>query len=41
MAARSAHSIKFTEACLWEYALNPNPAHLAAARDVSERFAPI
>jgi hypothetical protein len=26
------HAIKFTEACLREYALNPNPVYLAAAR---------
>ena len=26
------HAIKFTEACLREYALNPSPAYLAAAR---------
>ncbi|HEY5338571.1 MAG TPA: hypothetical protein VIJ85_10225 [Rhizomicrobium sp.] len=26
------HAIKFTEACLREYALNPNPIYLAAAR---------
>jgi hypothetical protein len=37
VAAGGAHSIKFTEACLREYALNPNPVYLAAARDVSER----
>ena len=37
VAASGAHSIKFTEACLREYALNPNPVYLAAARDVSER----
>ena len=37
VAAGGAHSIKFTEACLREYALNPKPVYLAAARDVSER----
>jgi len=26
------HVIKFTEACLREYNLNPSPAYLAAAR---------
>ena len=41
VAARGAHSIKFTEACLREYALNPNPVYLAEARDVSERVGPI
>jgi hypothetical protein len=28
------HAIKFTEACLREYELNPSPAYLAAARHV-------
>ena len=37
VAAGGAHSIKFTEACLREYALNPNPVYLAAARDAAER----
>ena len=37
VAAGGAHSIKFTEACLREHALNPKPVYLAAARDVSER----
>jgi len=34
MAVETAddHAIKFTEACLREYALNPNPVYLAAAR---------
>ena len=41
VAAKGAHSIKFTEACLREYALNPSPVYLAAARDVSERVGPI
>ena len=41
LAANGAHSIKFTEACRREYALNPNPVYLAAARDVSERVGPI
>ncbi len=41
VAAGGAHSIKFTEACLREYALNPNPVYLAAARDVSERVGPV
>ena len=37
VAAGGAHSIKFTEVCLREYALNPNPVYLVAARYVSER----
>ena len=40
VAAGGAHSIKFTEACLREYALNPNPVYLAAARDAAERVGP-
>ena len=32
VAAGGAHSIKFTEACLREYDLNPNPVYLAAAQ---------
>jgi questin oxidase-like protein len=36
MAVRNGdeHAIKFTEACLREYAVNPSPAYLAAARHV-------
>ena len=41
VAAGGAHSIKFTEACLREYALNPNPVYLIAARDATERMGPI
>ncbi len=41
VAAGGAHSIKFTEACLREYALNPNPVYLVAARDAPERVGPI
>lgn len=41
VAAGGAHSIKFTEACLREYALNPNPVYLAAARDAAERVGPV
>jgi len=41
VAANGAHSIKFTEACRREHALNPNPVYLAAARDVSERVGAI
>jgi len=37
VAAGGAHTIKFTEACLREYALNPKPVYLVAARDVAER----
>ena len=40
VAAGGAHSIKFTEACLREYALNSNPVYLMAAKDVSERVGP-
>lgn len=40
VAAGGAHSIKFTEACLREYSLNPNPVYLLAARDVAERVGP-
>ena len=31
------HSIKFTEVCLREYAANPNPLYLIAARHAAER----
>ena len=41
VAAGGAHSIKFTEACLREFALNPNPVYLVAARDAAERVGPI
>ena len=41
VAAGGAHSIKFTEACLREYALNPNPVYLVAAKDVAERVGPV
>jgi len=37
VAAGGAHTIKFTEACLREYALNPKPVYLVAARDAAER----
>jgi hypothetical protein len=37
IAARGAHTIKFTEACLREYAINPHPVYLVAARDIAER----
>jgi len=41
VTAGGAHSIKFTEACLREYALNPSPVYLVAARDVPDRVGPI
>lgn len=41
VAAGGAHTIKFTEACLREYALNPKPVYLAAARDAAERVGPM
>jgi hypothetical protein len=37
VTAGGAHTIKFTEACLREYALNPQPVYLLAARDAAER----
>jgi hypothetical protein len=37
VAAGGAHTIKFTEACLREYALNPQAVYLAAARDAAAR----
>jgi len=37
IAAGGAHTIKFTEACLREYALNPKPVYLVAACDAAER----
>jgi Questin oxidase-like len=37
VAAGGAHTIKFTEACLREYALNPQPVYLVAARDAADR----
>jgi Questin oxidase-like len=39
-ATLDPHAIKFTEACLREYALNPTPVYLAAAADATERIAP-
>jgi hypothetical protein len=41
VVAGGAHTIKFTEACLREYALNPKPVYLVAARDAAERVGPI
>jgi Questin oxidase-like len=37
VAAGGAHTIKFTEACLREYALNPQSVYLVAARDAANR----
>ena len=37
IAAAGPHSIKFVEACLREYELNPEPIYLAAADDAIER----
>jgi hypothetical protein len=41
VAAGGAHTIKFTEACLREYALHPHPVYLVAARDAAERVGAI
>ena len=38
VSTHDEHAIKFTEACLREHALRPQPAYLAAARDASERL---
>jgi hypothetical protein len=38
VAARDEHAIKFTEACLREYARSRDPAFIAAARDVVVRL---
>jgi hypothetical protein len=38
VASGDEHAIKFTEACLRENALNPNPAFLAGPLDMSSRF---
>ena len=38
VASGDEHAIKFTEACLREYALNPKTVYLQAARDAVERF---
>jgi hypothetical protein len=38
VAARDEHAIKFTEACLREYALTPDPTFLVAAEDVVVRL---
>ena len=41
VAAGGAHSIKFTEACLREYDLNPKPVYLMAALDATRRVGPV
>ena len=41
VVAGGAHSIKFTEACLREYGLNPKPVYLMAAKDAAERVGPV
>jgi hypothetical protein len=41
VAAGGAHTIKFTEVCLREYALHPKPVYLVAARDAAERVGSI
>lgn len=38
VASADEHAIKFTEACLREHRLNPEPVFLAAAADVSARL---
>ena len=38
--AAGPHTIKFAEACLREYAINPNPVYLTAALDATERVGP-
>ncbi len=38
VATSDEHAIKFTEACLREHALNPQPVYLAAARDATARL---
>ncbi|MBC7911472.1 MAG: DUF4243 domain-containing protein [Pyrinomonadaceae bacterium] len=39
VAARDEHAVKFTEACLREYALNPKPVYLLAARHAADHWA--
>jgi hypothetical protein len=38
VASKEEHAIKFTEACLREYDLNPKPVYLQAARDRLQRL---
>lgn len=40
-ASHEEHAIKFTEACLREYVLNPTPVYLLAANDALQRIQPI
>ena len=39
-ATNDPHAIKFTEACLREYAVNPDPVYLASAADATRRLRP-
>ncbi len=41
VATGGAHTIKFTEVCLREYALHPQAVYLVAARDAAERVGSI
>ncbi len=41
VATGDEHAIKFTDACLKEYFLNPEPVYLAAALDATERLGEI
>jgi hypothetical protein len=38
MRTGGEHAIKFTEACLREHAISPNPVFLAAALDATRRL---
>jgi hypothetical protein len=38
VAARDEHAIKFTEACLREHRISPDPAFIVATRDVVVRL---
>ena len=40
IVATGAHTLKFTEACRREYALNSMPVHLLAAYDAAKRVEP-
>jgi hypothetical protein len=39
--SQEEHAIKFTEACLREYAFNPKPIYLQAAQDALARINPV
>lgn len=41
LANADEHAIKFTEACIHEYALNPKPAYLAAAAQAIKALPPL